>query len=107
MAAPLKAVDCNADLQALMSDLAARARAAARVLALAPPEQKNRALEAIDREWLRQKLLFLKEERVRGYAKRTVDDLDVKSVWRELGEYRRFYQAAEKAGLPVLSTISH
>ena len=38
MAAPLKAVDGNPDLQALMSDLAARARAAARVLALAPPE---------------------------------------------------------------------
>jgi glutamate-5-semialdehyde dehydrogenase len=49
MAAPLKAVDGNVDLQALMSDLAARARAAARVLALAPPEQKNRALEAMER----------------------------------------------------------
>src|SRR6185312_1673633 len=49
MAAPLKAVDGNADLQALMSDLAARARIAARVLALAPPEQKNRALAAIER----------------------------------------------------------
>ncbi|SFJ41629.1 glutamate-5-semialdehyde dehydrogenase [Bradyrhizobium sp. Gha] len=49
MAAPLKAVDGNADLQALMSDLATRARAAARVLALAPPEQKNRALEAMEK----------------------------------------------------------
>jgi glutamate-5-semialdehyde dehydrogenase len=49
MAAPLKAVDGNADLQALMSDLASRARAAARVLALAPPEQKNRALDAMER----------------------------------------------------------
>ncbi|MBR0737418.1 glutamate-5-semialdehyde dehydrogenase [Bradyrhizobium liaoningense] len=53
MAAPLKAVDGNADrtsdLLALMSDLATRARAAARVLALAPPEQKNRALEAMER----------------------------------------------------------
>jgi glutamate-5-semialdehyde dehydrogenase len=49
MAAPLKALDGNADLQALMTDLAARARAAARVLALAPPEQKNRALEAMER----------------------------------------------------------
>lgn len=49
MAAPLKAVDGNADLQALMTDLATRARAAARVLALAPPEQKNRALEAMER----------------------------------------------------------
>src|SRR3982750_1234090 len=49
MAAPLKAVDGNADLQALMTDLGTRARAAARVLALAPPEQKNRALEAMAR----------------------------------------------------------
>ena len=49
MAAPLKAVDSGADLQALMTDLGIRARAAARVLALAPPEQKNRALEAIER----------------------------------------------------------
>lgn len=49
MAAPLKAVDSSADLQALMTDLAARARAAARVLALAPAEQKNRALEAMER----------------------------------------------------------
>src|SRR5712691_13556867 len=49
MTAPLKAIDGNADLPALMTDLAARARAAARVLALAPPEQKNRALDAIGR----------------------------------------------------------
>ncbi|MES6380844.1 hypothetical protein U6R98_12205, partial [Cutibacterium acnes] len=49
MSAPLKAIDGNADLAALMTDLAAKARAAARVLALAPPEQKNRALLAIER----------------------------------------------------------
>src|SRR3954469_2562895 len=49
MAAPLKAVDGTADLQALMTDLGTRARAAARALALAPPEQKNRALEAMER----------------------------------------------------------
>ena len=49
MTASLKAVDGNADLPALMADLAARARAAARVLALASPEQKNRALDAIER----------------------------------------------------------
>src|SRR6516162_2164812 len=49
MAAPLKALDGTADLQALMTDLAAKARAAARVLALAPAEQKNRALEAMER----------------------------------------------------------
>src|SRR5437868_4291575 len=49
MSAPLKAIDGNADLPALMNDLASAARAAARVLALAPPEQKNRALEAMER----------------------------------------------------------
>jgi glutamate-5-semialdehyde dehydrogenase len=49
MTAPLKAIDGNADLPSLMAELAARARAAARVLSLAPPEQKNRALEAIER----------------------------------------------------------
>ena len=49
MTAPLKAIDGNADLPALMTDLAGQARAAARVLALASPEQKNRALEAIER----------------------------------------------------------
>src|ERR1700716_3901562 len=49
MSAPLKAIDGNADLPALMTDLATRARAAARVLALASPEQKNHALEAIER----------------------------------------------------------
>jgi glutamate-5-semialdehyde dehydrogenase len=49
MTAPLKAIDGNADLPALMTDLASAARAAARVLSLAPPEQKNRALEAMER----------------------------------------------------------
>ena len=49
MTAPLKAIDGNADLPALMTELAGRARAAARVLALASPEQKNRALDAIAR----------------------------------------------------------
>src|SRR6202140_5072337 len=49
MSAPLKAIDGNADLPALMTELAARARAAARVLALASPEQKNFALEAMER----------------------------------------------------------
>jgi glutamate-5-semialdehyde dehydrogenase len=39
MTAPLKAIDGNADLPALMTELAAHARAAARVLALASPEQ--------------------------------------------------------------------
>jgi glutamate-5-semialdehyde dehydrogenase len=49
MTAPLKAIDGNADLTELMTALAARARDAARVLSLALPEQKNRALEAIER----------------------------------------------------------
>ena len=49
MTTALKAIDGSADLPALMSELAKSARAAARVLALAPPEQKNRALEAIER----------------------------------------------------------
>jgi glutamate-5-semialdehyde dehydrogenase len=49
MTAPLKAIDGNADLTELMTALAARARAAARVLALTPAEQKNRALQAIER----------------------------------------------------------
>jgi glutamate-5-semialdehyde dehydrogenase len=49
MSAPLKAIEANAELPELMTALATRARQAARVLALASPEQKNRALEAIER----------------------------------------------------------
>ncbi len=49
MTAPLKAIDGNADLSDLMTDLATRARAAARLLALASPAQKNRALDAMER----------------------------------------------------------
>jgi glutamate-5-semialdehyde dehydrogenase len=49
MTASLKTVESSADLPALMNDLARRARAAARQLGLAPAEQKNRALEAIER----------------------------------------------------------
>jgi glutamate-5-semialdehyde dehydrogenase len=48
MTAPLKAIDGNADLPVLMNELAGRARAAARVLSLAPAEQKNRALAAME-----------------------------------------------------------
>jgi glutamate-5-semialdehyde dehydrogenase len=48
MTAPLKAIDGNADLPAVMNELAARARAAARVLSLASPQQKDRALERIE-----------------------------------------------------------
>jgi glutamate-5-semialdehyde dehydrogenase len=49
MTAPLKAIDGSADLPTLMTDLAAQARAAARVLSLAPREQKDLALEAMER----------------------------------------------------------
>ncbi|MGB3043490.1 MAG: glutamate-5-semialdehyde dehydrogenase [Xanthobacteraceae bacterium] len=49
MTAPLKAVDNDSDLTTLMTRLAQDARAAAKVLALAPGEQKNRALEAMER----------------------------------------------------------
>src|SRR5258708_23506806 len=49
MSAPLKAIDGNADLPALMTELARNARTAARTLALASAEQKNRALEAMER----------------------------------------------------------
>ena len=49
MTAPLKAVDGSADLPVLMNELAAGARTAARVLSLAAPEQKNRALAAMER----------------------------------------------------------
>jgi glutamate-5-semialdehyde dehydrogenase len=54
MTAPLKALkgtqdlDGTQDLPSLMRDLALQAKAAARVLALAPAEQKNRALEAME-----------------------------------------------------------
>ncbi|MFZ5731453.1 MAG: glutamate-5-semialdehyde dehydrogenase [Pseudomonadota bacterium] len=47
MSAPLKAVDNATDLTALMTGLGRRARAAARVLALAPTEQKDKALAAM------------------------------------------------------------
>ncbi len=46
-AVDLKSVDGSADLPALMADLGRRARAAARVLALAPGEQKDEALAAM------------------------------------------------------------
>src|SRR6201747_221816 len=49
MTASLKAIDGSADLPTLMTELAARARDAARVLSLASPEQKNRALDAMER----------------------------------------------------------
>jgi glutamate-5-semialdehyde dehydrogenase len=47
MSAPLKALDSAKDLAALMTDLGAGARRAARVLALAPSTQKDAALAAM------------------------------------------------------------
>jgi glutamate-5-semialdehyde dehydrogenase len=49
MTASLKTIDASAELPALMNGIAAAARAAARQLALASAEQKNRALEAMER----------------------------------------------------------
>jgi glutamate-5-semialdehyde dehydrogenase len=49
MTASLKAVGVSADLPALMSELATQARAAARVLGLASTQQKNHALDAMER----------------------------------------------------------
>ena len=49
MTTPLKAVDNDSDLAALMTRLAQDARAAAKVLALAPAEQKDRALAGMER----------------------------------------------------------
>ena len=49
MTVSLKAIDGSADLPTLMTELATRARAAAEVLSLASAEQKNRALEAMER----------------------------------------------------------
>jgi glutamate-5-semialdehyde dehydrogenase len=47
MTAPLKAIDGSTDLPALMNDLAAGAKAAARALSLATTAQKDRALIAM------------------------------------------------------------
>ena len=45
MAAPLKSIEGSGDIAASMREIGRRARAAARILALAPAEQKNRALQ--------------------------------------------------------------
>jgi len=45
MAAPLKSIEGSGDIAASMGEIARRARAAARILALASAEQKNRALQ--------------------------------------------------------------
>jgi len=45
MTAPLKSIEGSGDITAAMGEIGRRARAAARALALAPVEQKNRALQ--------------------------------------------------------------
>jgi len=47
MSAPLKSIEGTADIASAMRDIGRRARAAGHVLALAPEEQKNLALEAM------------------------------------------------------------
>ena len=45
MTAPLKSIEGSGDIAAAMNEIGRRARTAARILALAPAEQKNRALQ--------------------------------------------------------------
>ena len=45
--APLKTVDNSGDIGVIMGDIGRRAKAAARVMALAPEEQKDAALAAM------------------------------------------------------------
>jgi glutamate-5-semialdehyde dehydrogenase len=47
MTAPLKSIEGTGDLAAMMAEIGRRARAAARILALAPAAQKDRALAAM------------------------------------------------------------
>jgi glutamate-5-semialdehyde dehydrogenase len=47
MSAPLKSIEGSGDIAAAMGEIGRRARAAARALALSPPDQKNRALGAM------------------------------------------------------------
>jgi glutamate-5-semialdehyde dehydrogenase len=47
MSAPLKSIEGSGDIAAVMREIGQRARAAARALALAPTDQKNRALGAM------------------------------------------------------------
>jgi glutamate-5-semialdehyde dehydrogenase len=47
MSAPLKSIEGSSDMAAAMGEIGRRARAAARALALAPADQKNRALGAM------------------------------------------------------------
>jgi glutamate-5-semialdehyde dehydrogenase len=82
MTAFLKAIDGNADLATLMNQLGANARAAARVLSLAPPEQKDEALAATERAILANAAAILAanaedvaEARASGVASAFIDRL--------------------------------
>jgi glutamate-5-semialdehyde dehydrogenase len=59
MSAPLKTSESTSDLAALMHELGRRAKAAARVLALAPTRQKDEALAAMAQECRARKLDIL------------------------------------------------
>jgi hypothetical protein len=64
-----------------------------------------RALEDIDEEWLRPKLLAL-QGRVRAYTGWRMTEEWLADVWNEFCSLRGFFQKAEKTGLPVICTIS-
>ena len=49
MTAPLKTIEPASDIASLMHGIGQRARTAARILALAPAQQKNKALAAMAR----------------------------------------------------------
>src|SRR5205814_1064457 len=92
MSAPLKAIDGTADLPALMTDLATQARAAARVLALAPPEQKDHALEAIERAIRANSATIL--------AANAEDVAEVRATGATSAFIDRLTQGLREAGLP-------
>ena len=71
MSAPLKSIEGTSDIAAVMGAIGRGARAAARMLALAPAEQKNRALDAMARAIRAQVPLILAanaEDRAEGRA---------------------------------------
>ena len=75
MTAPLKTIEASGDIAATMRDIGARARAAARTLALAPSAQKDAALTAIARA--------IRETRAEIIAENAIDLADAKAEWRE------------------------
>ena len=63
MAAPLKTIEGSADIAATMREIGLRAKAAARVLAIASTEQKNRALAGDGRGDPRQQIRNSRRQR--------------------------------------------